>query len=457
MLQYSIRSSETNVGIQYFLSEPKRNYAAVNGKRYVRPSALARGCNAAVCVHRRNPIAILRFLAAYRALVDVHDRLRDLTGLPVADRTAVDRFDRHDSGRASRQKDFGCGVKLAAVDRTLDQIDAEIARDCHRAAARDAFENILRRIGCNQIAVLYDEDILGRAFRDMTVVRKHDRFIKAIGDRFAFRKRRVDVDARDFGARRRNGVFDAAPRAQARSQAFRFAEVTDERNCNDRKLVFDTFEPHADCFVGFVDEWTHVNFALEFVACAKLQRDLDELVRRLRELHHQNLRGVVQAAIVVARVQNVELALVRFPESADAFEASGTILKSVRQKADFGVGVPLKLSVRVHDEIVELHETPVRASRLAAPGEASIPAAKVVGVIAISWADIVVRLLAATVLGAIIGIERERAEHAAGLRTHALVSLGAALFMIISAYGFAPVLGEHVILDPSRIGAQVAS
>ena len=78
--------------------------------------------------------------------------------------------------------------------------------------------------------------------------------------------------------------------------------------------------------------------------------------------------------------------------------------------------------------------------------------------ISISWpADIIVRLLAATVLGAIIGIERERAEHAAGLRTHALVSLGAALFMIISAYGFAPVLGEHVILDPSRIAAQVAS
>lgn len=72
-------------------------------------------------------------------------------------------------------------------------------------------------------------------------------------------------------------------------------------------------------------------------------------------------------------------------------------------------------------------------------------------------ADIIVRLLAATVLGAIVGIERERAEHAAGLRTHALVSLGAALFMIISAYGFASVLGDHVVLDPSRIAAQVAS
>ncbi|HEY1728623.1 MAG TPA: MgtC/SapB family protein [Candidatus Baltobacteraceae bacterium] len=74
-----------------------------------------------------------------------------------------------------------------------------------------------------------------------------------------------------------------------------------------------------------------------------------------------------------------------------------------------------------------------------------------------STTDIIVRLFAATVLGAIVGIERERAEHVAGLRTHALVSLGAALFMIISAYGFASVLGDHVVLDPSRIAAQVAS
>jgi putative Mg2+ transporter-C (MgtC) family protein len=71
--------------------------------------------------------------------------------------------------------------------------------------------------------------------------------------------------------------------------------------------------------------------------------------------------------------------------------------------------------------------------------------------------DLVLRLLAATVLGAVIGIERERTEHAAGLRTHALVSLGAALFMVVSAYGFSGVLGNHVELDPSRIAAQVAS
>lgn len=71
--------------------------------------------------------------------------------------------------------------------------------------------------------------------------------------------------------------------------------------------------------------------------------------------------------------------------------------------------------------------------------------------------DVLLRLAVATVLGAIVGLERERAEQAAGLRTHALVSLGAALFMIVSTYGFSSVLGTHVVLDPSRVAAQVAS
>jgi putative Mg2+ transporter-C (MgtC) family protein len=55
-------------------------------------------------------------------------------------------------------------------------------------------------------------------------------------------------------------------------------------------------------------------------------------------------------------------------------------------------------------------------------------------------------------------LERERLEWAAGMRTHALVSLGSALFMVVSIFGFSDILNErHVILDPSRVAAQVAS
>jgi putative Mg2+ transporter-C (MgtC) family protein len=62
------------------------------------------------------------------------------------------------------------------------------------------------------------------------------------------------------------------------------------------------------------------------------------------------------------------------------------------------------------------------------------------------------RLAAGLVLGAIIGFERELHRQPAGFRTHSLVSLGAALFTIVSAYAF---VGPMV--DPTRIAAQIVS
>lgn len=80
------------------------------------------------------------------------------------------------------------------------------------------------------------------------------------------------------------------------------------------------------------------------------------------------------------------------------------------------------------------------------------------GSIVLSNAEMIIRLLTAAGLGSLIGVERERLFWTAGLRTHMLVCTGACLFMIVSAYGFAQVTGTyHVILDPSRIAAQVVS
>jgi putative Mg2+ transporter-C (MgtC) family protein len=72
--------------------------------------------------------------------------------------------------------------------------------------------------------------------------------------------------------------------------------------------------------------------------------------------------------------------------------------------------------------------------------------------------NLILRLLIAAVLGSVIGIERERKAWAPGLRTHMLVCVGACLIMIVSAFGFADILGTpNVILDPSRVAAQVVS
>jgi putative Mg2+ transporter-C (MgtC) family protein len=71
--------------------------------------------------------------------------------------------------------------------------------------------------------------------------------------------------------------------------------------------------------------------------------------------------------------------------------------------------------------------------------------------------ELISRLMLSAALGSVIGFERERLSWAAGLRTHMLVCVGSTLLMIVSAYGFTEVLNDHVILDPSRVAAQVVS
>ncbi len=61
-------------------------------------------------------------------------------------------------------------------------------------------------------------------------------------------------------------------------------------------------------------------------------------------------------------------------------------------------------------------------------------------------------------LSAVIGLEREVRQKSAGLRTHSLVGVGAALFMLVSKYGFNDVLRTgQVIVDPSRVAAQIVT
>lgn len=69
--------------------------------------------------------------------------------------------------------------------------------------------------------------------------------------------------------------------------------------------------------------------------------------------------------------------------------------------------------------------------------------------------DVAIRLVVATLLGALIGLERESHGKEAGFRTYALVSLGSALVMIVSVQIF--FIYKIAATDPSRIAAQVVS
>jgi len=73
--------------------------------------------------------------------------------------------------------------------------------------------------------------------------------------------------------------------------------------------------------------------------------------------------------------------------------------------------------------------------------------------------DFSLRLLLAAIGGAAIGLEREIHDHPAGMRTHLLVAMGAALFAVLSGSGYADVFHQGVSgpPDPTRIAAQIVS
>lgn len=66
-------------------------------------------------------------------------------------------------------------------------------------------------------------------------------------------------------------------------------------------------------------------------------------------------------------------------------------------------------------------------------------------------------LLVTFLLCSLIGIERQIRQKSAGYRTHVLVGIGSCAFTLVSAYGFATIFDSGIIVDPSRIAAQIVS
>jgi putative Mg2+ transporter-C (MgtC) family protein len=76
------------------------------------------------------------------------------------------------------------------------------------------------------------------------------------------------------------------------------------------------------------------------------------------------------------------------------------------------------------------------------------------------WGEVLLRVVLAGALGGAIGAERELREREAGLRTHMLVAVGAALFTIVSAYAWSDFSFSQrggITLDPTRIAAQIVT
>jgi len=78
----------------------------------------------------------------------------------------------------------------------------------------------------------------------------------------------------------------------------------------------------------------------------------------------------------------------------------------------------------------------------------------------LDWGEVLLRVVLAGILGGAIGAEREIREREAGLRTHMLVAVGAALFTLVSAYAWTDFHFSNrsgVTYDPTRIAAQIVT
>ncbi|WP_348636370.1 MgtC/SapB family protein, partial [Lactobacillus kefiranofaciens] len=72
--------------------------------------------------------------------------------------------------------------------------------------------------------------------------------------------------------------------------------------------------------------------------------------------------------------------------------------------------------------------------------------------------DWLLRIVVAALCGGVIGYERAIQRKSAGIRTHIVVAIASALFMIVSKYGFNDILNmRDIALDPSRIAAQIVT
>lgn len=78
-----------------------------------------------------------------------------------------------------------------------------------------------------------------------------------------------------------------------------------------------------------------------------------------------------------------------------------------------------------------------------------------------SQAELVLRIVYAAALGGVIGMERELSDHPAGLRTHIALALGAALFGVVSGYGFQGFddlrTDTNYQVDPTRVASTMVT
>ena len=209
-----------------------------------------------------------------------------------------------------------------------------------------------REIGRVDDAVAHDEDVLARAVGDGALRREQDRLVVAGVVRLGDREHRVEVDARRLRDVRDDVRRHALPgrdlRADAVLQAL-LAEVRRPRPAHDHDL--DGVAARRDAELAVAVERDRPDVALgQPVGADQLVARRLQLVDRVRDLHVEELRRVVQALEVLVEAEDRRS--LRGVVAADPLEDAGAVVQSVHADVDLRVGPVDELAV--HPDLLGL-------------------------------------------------------------------------------------------------------
>ncbi len=229
---------------------------------------------------------------------------------------------------------------------------AEILGDLDDRVARDPGQDRHRERRRVEDAVLHDEDVLAGAVRDVAVVREHDRLVVAAAPRLHRREHRVEVDPGRLRHVRDDVRPDALPARDLRrdSEALAvLAEVRAPREADDHDV--DGVADRRDAELAVAVERKRPQVARpDAVRGDQLVRRRADLLDRVREIHVQDPRRVLEADEVVGEAEH-RRARGRVV-AADALEHAGAVVEPVRGDVDLRVGPVDELAV--HPDLLGL-------------------------------------------------------------------------------------------------------
>src|SRR4029077_904341 len=176
-------------------------------------------------------------------------------------------------------------IELRAVDGALHDLQVELsAQQLDHGESGQTFQDVVRGGRCKHLTVADQEDVLGAAFADMTVVGQHDRLVEAVFHGLGLGERGVDVDAGDLGPCGCRIVVNASPARHHAANATLDVDVIPEGADVNGEGILEVMETDADLFRTLESDRSDVNVLSEVVALDEIDAGGAQLIQADRDL-----------------------------------------------------------------------------------------------------------------------------------------------------------------------------